>query len=219
MPGNPVVGGTVLRRAAIQSPDYVQGSAGWTINADGSAEFNDLVIRGTFDGTDFILSAAGFFVYSGTPAAGNLIFSVTPAATTADAFGNAVPSDGATSYTDNGPFWSAVTVGDGVISWFKAASEAGPWTSEAGIGFSWNNLTGGGLVLTAPAGISGSVAIPQSTPADYPLSHTGTDNNSGSTFVSGERAQMNNLWSVPINLIIDTLNALISDLQAAGILD
>ena len=45
-PGNPVVGGTVLRRAAIQSPDFVAGSAGWAINADGTAQFNSVTFFG-----------------------------------------------------------------------------------------------------------------------------------------------------------------------------
>ena len=46
MPGNPVVGGTVLRRAAIQSPNFVAASAGWAINADGTAEFQTSLRRG-----------------------------------------------------------------------------------------------------------------------------------------------------------------------------
>jgi hypothetical protein len=37
---NPVVGGDTLIRAAIQSPNYRKGLAGWAVNADGSAEFN-----------------------------------------------------------------------------------------------------------------------------------------------------------------------------------
>ena len=98
-PGNPVVGGTVLRRPAIQSPNFVTTVSGWTINADGSAEFNNLTIRGTFSGTDYVLSAAGFFLYSGTPASGNLIFSIAPAATTGDGLGNTVTGGGAVSYT------------------------------------------------------------------------------------------------------------------------
>lgn len=43
---NPIVGGTVLIRPAIQSPNYAAGSAGWSINQDGSAEFNDVSVRG-----------------------------------------------------------------------------------------------------------------------------------------------------------------------------
>lgn len=45
-PGNPVVGGTVLRRPAIQSPNYVAGSSGWAIFVDGTAEFNNITMRG-----------------------------------------------------------------------------------------------------------------------------------------------------------------------------
>jgi hypothetical protein len=49
----PVVAGTVLIRTAIQSPNYVAGVSGWTINADGSVEFANITARGTFivDGT------------------------------------------------------------------------------------------------------------------------------------------------------------------------
>lgn len=42
-----VVAGTVLVREAIASPNYAAGLSGWTINADGSAEFNTITIRGT----------------------------------------------------------------------------------------------------------------------------------------------------------------------------
>lgn len=38
--------GIVLVRPALQSPDYETGVAGWSINADGSAEFNNITIRG-----------------------------------------------------------------------------------------------------------------------------------------------------------------------------
>jgi hypothetical protein len=87
---NPIVGGTSLRIPSIHSPNYVAGSAGWTINVDGSAEFNNLTIRGTFSGNDFIINSDGIFQYSGTPATGNLVGSWAPAAGT-DPFGNAFP--------------------------------------------------------------------------------------------------------------------------------
>jgi len=47
-PDNPIVGGIVLRIPAIRSPDYVAGVSGWTINVDGTAEFNNVTVRGTF---------------------------------------------------------------------------------------------------------------------------------------------------------------------------
>jgi len=45
---NPVIGGLEkLIREAIQSPNYVPGISGWTINRDGSVEFNNGIFRGT----------------------------------------------------------------------------------------------------------------------------------------------------------------------------
>ena len=43
---NSILAGTYLVRPAIQSPNYQPGVAGWTINADGTAEFNDATFRG-----------------------------------------------------------------------------------------------------------------------------------------------------------------------------
>jgi hypothetical protein len=54
MPGNPVVGGVILRRPAIQSPNYTAGSAGWAVNADGTAQFAELTI--------YDASGSGFYV-------------------------------------------------------------------------------------------------------------------------------------------------------------
>lgn len=82
-----VAAGVVLVRPAIQSPDYDPGVAGWAVKIDGSAEFNDLTVRGTFLGSEFILNDDGMFFYDGTPAAGNLIMSIAAAQGT-DGFGN-----------------------------------------------------------------------------------------------------------------------------------
>jgi hypothetical protein len=86
---NSVVGGAQkLIRQAIQSPNFLTGIAGWIVRKDGSAEFNNLTIRGSFFGVNFILNSSGAFFYSGAPAAGNLIISIAPAAGT-DGFTNA----------------------------------------------------------------------------------------------------------------------------------
>lgn len=90
MPNDPFAGGTVLRRPALQSPTYSPGVSGWIISADGSAEFNNLTIRGTFAGTNFEINTSGAFFYSGAPTLGNLIVSIASAAGT-DAHGNAYP--------------------------------------------------------------------------------------------------------------------------------
>ncbi len=88
---NPITGGQgALVRPAIKSPNYITGVSGWTIKKDGSAEFNNLTIRGTFFGTQYIIDSNGMFFYNGAPANGNLITSITSAAGT-DSFGNAYP--------------------------------------------------------------------------------------------------------------------------------
>src|ERR1044072_4202736 len=97
---NSVVGGTTLVRPAIRSPNFVTGVSGWSIDRNGSAEFNDLTIRGTFNGQNFIINDDGMFVYSGTPANGNLIASVAAASGT-DAFGNSY-LDGISQYLAGG---------------------------------------------------------------------------------------------------------------------
>lgn len=79
--GNPIVGGETLVRNAIQSQNYAAGSAGWSIQKNGSAEFNQITIRNgeTVSSTDLY--------YNGTPAAGNLIASIS-AVQGIDPFGN-----------------------------------------------------------------------------------------------------------------------------------
>lgn len=79
---NSVVGGTVLVRSAIESQNFVTGATGWQIKADGTAEFNNVIIRG---GT--VISGTSLY-YNGPPAAGNLILSLSAAAGT-DVYGNA----------------------------------------------------------------------------------------------------------------------------------
>lgn len=78
---NPIVGGDTLVRDAIKSQNYVMGSTGWSVNQDGTAEFNNVTIRNgeTVSSTDLY--------YNGTPAAGNLIASISATQGT-DAYGN-----------------------------------------------------------------------------------------------------------------------------------
>lgn len=76
---------------AIQSPNFVSGVQGWQINKSGDAQFNDLEVRGTFVGTEFIINDQGMFLYSGTPATGNLIGSWAVTAGT-DGYNNTFPA-------------------------------------------------------------------------------------------------------------------------------
>lgn len=135
MPSDPVLGGVVLRRPAEQSPNYVQGVSGWTINADGTVEFNNGVFRGTisagtFEGPNFVFNGTGEFFYSGAPAAGNLIYSVVGGSVVVtDPSGNqAFP--GATSYS--GPVSTggslAVQTFNGAVTFWQASG--GTWIQQ-----------------------------------------------------------------------------------------
>jgi hypothetical protein len=95
------------------------------------------------DVTQGIISGTNIFVYSGTPALGNLIGSVTGAAGT-DASGNAYLA-GTTSYTQVAGTFFAEQLFNGSIIWSLAATEAGPWTSFANI----EGLTSGELTMAA----------------------------------------------------------------------
>jgi hypothetical protein len=134
---NPILGagGSTLLRPAIQSPNFVHGVSGWSINRAGNAEFNDLTIRGTYMGQNYLISEDGLFFYSGTPAAGNMTGSWAPAAGT-DPYGNAYPA-GLEIYSTLGSILLSavdgilqsvgssgrqVTVADGSIQWSAPGS-------------------------------------------------------------------------------------------------
>jgi hypothetical protein len=72
---------------SLQSPNFMSDVSGWQVAKDGSAEFNNLTIRGTFMGNDFVMNSDGLFFYSGTPAFGNLAVALAPTGGT-DSFGN-----------------------------------------------------------------------------------------------------------------------------------
>lgn len=60
---NPLVAGTTLVRSAINSPNYVPGVSGWAIFKDGSAEFNNVTVRGAVDikgsdGSEVVITAS-----------------------------------------------------------------------------------------------------------------------------------------------------------------
>lgn len=137
--------GIVLVRPALRSPGYVAGSSGWTVNLDGSAEFNDVTVRGTLQSSNFVSGSAGWqllnsghaefndvtirggtvlggsaFYYSGTPANGNLVLSIAPTAGT-DTFGNAY-LDGLTVYSASGSIQTSVV--DTLTRWLSTSGSA-----------------------------------------------------------------------------------------------
>jgi len=62
---DPILGGNVLIRDAIRSPNYLSGTSGWSINADGSAEFTNvqIVVTGN-NGLQIIRTSDGALVGS-----------------------------------------------------------------------------------------------------------------------------------------------------------
>lgn len=119
---NPLVGGGgALVYPSIHSPGFVTGSNGWTINKDGSAEFNNVIIR-----NGQIVSGTSLY-YSGAPAANTLSKSIAVAGGT-DPFGN-VYLPGFSNYFLQGGTWFASTFTSAVVAFFSGgATEAGPWT-------------------------------------------------------------------------------------------
>lgn len=75
---------------SVQNPDFLTGVRGWQIARDGSAEFNNVIIRG---GT--VISGLALY-YDPAPGAGNLVASIAAVGGT-DIYGNAYTA-GVSSY-------------------------------------------------------------------------------------------------------------------------
>jgi hypothetical protein len=156
--------GVVLVRPAFQSPDYVEGVSGWAIFIDGSAEFNNLTVRGTFLGSDFILDSTGLYVYSGTPALGNLVASISVGVGT-DTFGN-VTLDGVVSY-DTGGVFASLSNSNLLIGEVANYLDAGlVGLSGSGTVFMSSPTTGADAATIAL--INGSTAVTPLSAAGYP---------------------------------------------------
>lgn len=71
-----LAGGIVLIRPALQSPDYVAGASGWAIKVDGSAEFNNVTIRGSGTADPLVVGPAGMpqVIVRTTPTNGLIVF-------------------------------------------------------------------------------------------------------------------------------------------------
>jgi len=133
---NPLTAGTVLIRSDIRSQNYVPGVSGWIIEADGDAEFNNLVVRGTFQGQSFIINSMGAFFYDGIPTTGNLIASIASDLGT-DSHGNGY-GQGIFSYAP-GFFYTAMRAG-GLLSGFLDGLNIPDTTNAATFGI---NAAGG----------------------------------------------------------------------------
>ena len=140
----------------------------------------------------------GVFVYNGTPAAGNLEATFT-GNSGVDSFGNNY-LQGCSTYSSG----FATNMNNGLISVYTGTLASG-WLSQG----SMQAVAGGGFIITAPSGVTfsapsmgGTIAIPQSAISGFPLPN---DSNSGTGWVSGERAFMNSNWIAPINSLYAAL--------------
>lgn len=95
---NPLTAGTVLVRSDIRSQNFQPGVAGWRTEADGDAEFNNVIIRGA------TTTGGATLYYNGTPGLHTLIMSVAQEDGT-DEYGNnylagiaTYKADGITTY-------------------------------------------------------------------------------------------------------------------------
>lgn len=157
--------GTVLVRPAFQSPDYDPGVSGWAVLIDGSAEFNNVTIRGatTTQGTSLM--------YDGTPAAGNLIGSIASEAGT-DAYGNAYPV-GITTYDRANLLFTNLQ--GGKVYWGQIV--AGVVDIDDTGQIATDNVSHG-LVLTSPnpAGTAFTDSVMQVWKSGLPTGTSGADN-------------------------------------------
>ncbi len=95
---NQIVAGLKLVRAAIQSPDYDAGVSGWSINRDGSAEFNNVAIRGGGSSDPLVVGPTGLpqVVVRTTPTNGLVLFPTNrPIEAAAATLNSAVVDEGA----------------------------------------------------------------------------------------------------------------------------
>ena len=110
-----------LVRAAIQSPNFLHNSTGWSINKDGSAEFSNVVIR-----NGQIISGS-VLIYSTNPGAlGTLVSSDSQSGGT-DAFGNAY-LPGTVSYQASGGGYLASQLYNGAVFLQQNTTYGGAYT-------------------------------------------------------------------------------------------
>jgi hypothetical protein len=212
-----------------------------------------------------IINASGDFIYDGSPAAGNLMIALAPAAGT-DSFGNAyikgiqvgkntdtaqidlVPGSGGAAArinfvtpsvsVSNTPNMAGGLSGGtpellmsgpggtvaGRRDWVQILMQANTGSAEAACAFIYVDTSGtpqtagfynGATWQIANLAIGGHQALPLSGVVSQ-IQSLPNDSNSGSTWVSGERAFMNNNWVANVNFNFAVIT---TALQNAGIID
>ena len=169
-----------------------------------------------------VINPNGLFVYNASgPGAGNLEFSIANTGVTADDYGNTVYGGGAAAYGTgaNVAYLAAAALQFGVNAGDIAAGLAGmiqmtgSGTLQLNSGAQSNLDTQGNIGILSSLATGGfgarfQVQCPTSffNGVGYPALGTApNDSNSGSTWVSGERAFMNNNWVSYMNSINNAL--------------
>lgn len=121
-----IAAGLFLVREALRSPNFKTGVSGWTINRDGSAEFNNVIVRGTitgsiFQSTNFVAGVSGFQLNGTTGTAefnGNV--TVNNGTITAGMIQTSATYPKALFVGSSGPY------GDPGVFWYNNASDGSP---------------------------------------------------------------------------------------------
>jgi hypothetical protein len=162
---------------AIFSPNFLHNVSGWSINSNGTAEFNLVTIRNS------ITIGAAEFYYSGTPAFGNLVASITgPVSGGLDPFGNTYIG-GAVTYENSGstPVAAASQVNNNIAFYAWSGSA---WIQEAVFSNGAYISTFAGFNIDVPAGqligLNGQLTVPLVAQSNHTF--TVTDGLDGVTY-------------------------------------
>ena len=182
---NDILGGAAaLIRAAIKSPNFVHGSTGWSVNKDGSAEFNSGTFRANIVG-------GAVYIYDPAITLGDLIASITDATTGPE---GETTIKGITSYVTFAGDKLTVSL-NGLLNGnpgLSVTDQTNPATSPAGVGAHVGGagaLSPGGLAfLTSGQGpvtdVAGSVVVQSQTTSG--VTNGTVALNGGSTTVTGK---------------------------------
>jgi len=200
MPGDPVVGSTILRRAAIQSPNFsLAGQTGWAIFADGTAYFFDVDVAGTV-----IVGIApnAQIELTSTGGVGQLIVQLNSASFTNPLVEGAIGGTFA-QLVINGP--ATTTAGFKDFVGVEMNSSDGI-SSQANMEFIYTNTSGGASVIGSwngsgwTLGATSITNLALSGAATTDLHVDGTLYGTGGTLTIGDAVQLNNNLTVTGNI-------------------
>lgn len=147
-------------RAPVNAPPALGAPVGVSSSGSGVERVRKIIVSG---------AGQGIFTYMGAPAAGTLIMTdgLSPD-TTEDGFGNET-LPGTSNYFDTGlGFITAVSMFSGIVAWYQAPTEAGPYVLAASVGFQFSGSQGGLLLGDTGLGVKLNSTAPSATPVATP---------------------------------------------------